>query len=120
MKLNKRDKLFPKYFKNRLNLNMLFRGTVQLFFGRVNYSERYLSAKWEHGLSLCFKLIFISNLLCYFLLSFTFFLFLFFFYICLDVTHLTNEHRTHHCTPLADEGNYAYCQSRGAHYIKYI
>ena len=31
MKMNKGDKLFPKYFKNRLNVNTLFRQSPAIF-----------------------------------------------------------------------------------------
>ena len=36
------------------------------------------------------------------------------------MSHILRTNTEHITAPLADEGNYAYCQSRGAHNIKHI
>ena len=36
------------------------------------------------------------------------------------MSHILRTSTKHITAPIADEGNYAYCQSRGAHNIKHI
>ena len=51
----------------------------------------------------------------YYIKSFFSFFFLFF-----QMSHILRTSTEHITAPLADEGNYAYCQSRGAYNIKHV